>query len=197
MLPAIGILLATAALAGPGCAKKQPQPPAVSQELVIRKAVWGDFRGQATADVTKIVASMVENNALRVEANPRVLGDPAEGQFKYLWVEWSKGGVVARKRVDEGKTLVIRADERPVAQRLVIRQGLYGNLAAGKTVDVTAMVAAMVEDNTLSVTPRNAMFGDPAKGQAKQLRVEYTFDGVAKSKTVDEWRPLTISVSGQ
>lgn len=197
LLPAIGLLLAvTATLA---CTKKQPQPapPMAPQKLVIRKAVWGDYWGEATADVTKIVTGMVENNALRVEANTRVLGDPADGRVKYLWVEWSKGGVVSRKRADENKTLVIRADERPVAQRLIVLKSLYGNLAAGKTVDVTVMIAGMVEDNTLSVMPRNGMFGDPAKGQAKQLKVDYTFDGVAKSKTADEWQPLTISASGQ
>jgi hypothetical protein len=197
LLPTVALLLTMAALAASGCTKKQPPaaPPIQDNKLVIVKAVWGDSRGEAAADVTQLVAGMVKDNALSVPANKRLLGDPAEGKIKYLWVKWSKGGVVARKRADEGKTLEIRRDERPVPMRLVVRKSIYGDLAAGKTEDVTAIVAGLVEDNVLSLTPSNALFGDPFKGQAKQLRVDYTFDGVAKSRIADEKHPLLISES--
>jgi hypothetical protein len=199
MLQAIAVLLTIAVMAAPGCTgKKAPaSPPVDPNKLVIVKAVWGDFRGIATADVTQAIKGMVKDNALRVEADAGIFGDPAIGKLKYLRLEWSKGGVVARRRALEGETIAIRADERPAPVRLEIRKAVYGNLAGGKTEDVTDMVAAMVVANTLTVTPSNATFGDPAEGQFKQLRVDYTFDGVAKSKTVDEKQPLSISGTGQ
>ena len=148
-------------------------------------------------DVTKIVAGLVKNNALQVLATARILGEPADFKLKHLRVEWSKGGVIAKKHTRENETLTIAADEKPVPIRLIVRKAIYGDVAGGTTKDVTTNVADMVKDNTLSITPGNALFGDPTKGQAKQLSVDYTFDGAAKSKTGDEGQPFTISATGQ
>jgi hypothetical protein len=171
--------------------------PAEANKLVIVKAVWGDMGNEHMVDVTPVVAGLVKNNALEVRATARVLGDPADFKLKHLRVEWSKGGIVAKKYARENETLTIAADEKPVPIRLVVRKASYGNVAGGETKDVTMNVGDLVKDNTLSITPTNGLFGDPTKGQAKQLKVDYTFDGVAKSKTVDEGQPLTISATGQ
>jgi hypothetical protein len=182
-----------------GCkGKKAPElSSAEASKLVIVKAVWGDMQDEHMVDVTKIVAGLVKNNALQVAATARVLGDPADFKLKHLRVEWSKGGIVAKKHARENETLTIAADEKPVPIRLVVRKASYGDVASGETRDVTMNVADLVKDNTLSITPGNALFGDPAKGQSKQLSVDYTFDGVAKSKTAYEGQPLTISATGQ
>jgi hypothetical protein len=166
-------------------------------QLVIVKATWGATSGPGKADVTKLVAGLVQGNGLRIEASPRVLGDPADLKLKQLRVEWSRGGVVGARIVSEGETFNIGATEKPVPIRTVVTKAVYGNLASGKTVDVTPLLAEWVTDNVLSVTPTNQLFGDPAAGQAKQLRVDYTFDGVAKSKTANENEPLTISAEGE
>jgi hypothetical protein len=41
------------------------------------------------------------------------------------------------------------------------------------------------------------LFGDPAAGQPKQLRVDYTFDVVARSKAANENESLIISADGR
>lgn len=194
-LASAAVLLTIAGTLAPGC-KSKSVPKPVDHPLVIVKAVWGDMFDEHTVDVTKIVAGLVKDNALRLEAKSKLLGDPADFKLKHLRVEWSKGGVVAKKHAMENETLTIAAGEQPVPIRLVIRKAIYGNLASQKTRDVTSNVADFVKDNTLSITPINALFGDPAKGQAKQLSVDYTFDGVAKSKIADETHPLTISAAG-
>jgi hypothetical protein len=198
-LGATAIFLALTAAVTPACKgrKAAELPSADANKLIVVKALWGDLLDDQTSDVTKIVAGMVKDNALRVNAVAQVLGDPAKVKLKQLRVDWSRGGVPGRKRVLEGETLTIGADEKPVPVRLVVRKAVYGNFTSGKTTDVTKQVADMVKDNALGVTPTNALFGDPAQGQTKELRLDYTFDGVAKSKSTAERQPLIISDSGQ
>jgi hypothetical protein len=183
------VLLTMAGAFAPGCKAKKAVD---DNKLVIVKAAWGDLRNEQTADVTPIVAGMVKDNALSVEASAGVLGEPANLKVKHLRVEWSKGGVVAKRRVMERETLTIRADEKPMPTRLVVRKAIYGNVATGKTADVTKIVAEMVSDNTLSVTPSNGLFGDPASFQTKHLHLDYTLDGVAKSKVAGENEQLRL-----
>jgi len=82
------------------------------------------------------------------------------------------------------------------AARLVIVKAVFGDLPSGRSVDVTKKVAKMVKDGALSVTATTANFTDPAVGVFKKLRVDYIFNGVSKSKTVDENQTLTISAAG-
>ncbi|MFI5381470.1 MAG: tetratricopeptide repeat protein [Tepidisphaerales bacterium] len=81
------------------------------------------------------------------------------------------------------------------AGKLVIVKAVYGDLPDGAKTDVTEKVAAMVKDNALSVFAGNDNFGDPAGGVAKKLRVVFTIDGVAASKTVDAGETLTIAAA--
>jgi len=185
-------------LAASGCrGKSPPAPKADPNQLVIVKATWGARHKGAPKDVTKDVAELVKDNALKVPAATAFFGDPADLEIKQLRVTWSKGGVVAEKHATEGETLVIGATEKPVRVRTVITKAIYGNLQSGKTTDVTLRVADMVKDNALSLTPNNTLFGDPAPIQLKQLQVDYTVDGKPFSKTVSENETLTISPGGQ
>ena len=86
--------------------------------------------------------------------------------------------------------------DAPVA-KLVIVKAVYGDLPDGDKMDVTNKVKAMVKDGALSVEANNDNFGDPAEGVVKKLKVDYTFEGKAKSKTVDEGETLTISDKGE
>jgi hypothetical protein len=177
--------------------KSKPAPPPEPAKLVIIKATWGATDDSASADVTNRVTELVKDNALEVQAISQVFGDPAAFKMKELRVEYTKGGVFAKKRASENDTLRIPVDEKPVPIRLVIRKALYGNLESEMTADVTKRVGDLVVDNALTVTPTNGLFGDPAPFKAKELRVDYTFDGVEKSKRAVENMPLTISASGQ
>jgi len=84
-------------------------------------------------------------------------------------------------------------EARPVAGKVVIRRAVYGDLPGGASIDVTKKVAAIVRAGSLSVEASNSNFGDPARGVAKKLRVEYTVDGRLETKTVNEGETLTIT----
>jgi len=87
------------------------------------------------------------------------------------------------------------ADAAPrKAPKLEIRKAVYGVLSRpdGGKVDVTAKLADQVKDGRLEVTAGNGIAGDPATGIVKELRVEYIFDGVAKSITVAENETLRL-----
>ena len=52
--------------------------------------------------------------------------------------------------------------------------------------DVTDKVAALVGAGELSIPANNATFGDPTYLHVKRLRVEYTIDGQAQTRVVEE-----------
>ena len=81
--------------------------------------------------------------------------------------------------------------------QLVIVNAVYGNLSdPAATTNVTKIVAALVNDNTLNFHIDNEAFGgDPAEGLPKQLKVDYTIDGVAGTKTVSEGSRLRLSAN--
>ena len=88
------------------------------------------------------------------------------------------------------------AGSRPAAGNIAIIKGEYGAMPSGPSRDVTKKVAALVKGGALGVDASNDNFGDPAVGTVKKLTVDYTFDGAAKSKTVNENETLTISATG-
>jgi hypothetical protein len=93
------------------------------------------------------------------------------------------------------------AEPAPATQKasgkLVIVKAVYGDLPDGAKTDVTDKVKDMVKDGVLSVDATNDNFGDPAEGIVKKLKVDYTFDGKEKSKTVEENETLTVSNTGE
>jgi len=73
--------------------------------------------------------------------------------------------------------------------KVEIIKAVYGVFAVAEetgVVDVTAKVAALVRDGTLSVSASNELAGDPAGDIVKQMRVEYTYNDKPFTKTVDE-----------
>lgn len=68
---------------------------------------------------------------------------------------------------------------------------------AAKTVDVTEKVAAEVKGNTLSLVAGNDLFGEPAEGEAKTLRVQYTAGDKTLTAMVPEGRSLTITLPAE
>lgn len=73
---------------------------------------------------------------------------------------------------------------------LEITHATYGN--GTKLADITTKLRAAVTDGALSVKADNSLAGDPAPGEGKELRVEYTLDGIAKSAIVAESGSLAI-----
>ncbi|HYG77713.1 MAG TPA: c-type cytochrome [Planctomycetota bacterium] len=62
-----------------------------------------------------------------------------------------------------------------------------------KQADVTAKVAAEVKNNKLSIKADNELFGDPAQGTPKKLRVEYAVGDESLAKTCAEGETIEIS----
>jgi hypothetical protein len=160
--------------------------------LVIVKATYGDLPDGDKSDVTAKVAAMLKDDTLNVEATNDNFDDPAAGVAKKLKVDYTLDDKPGSKTVNEGETLYVSAHP----SKLVIVKAIYGDLPEGAKTDVTEKVAAKAVGDTLSIKASNDLFGDPADGVQKKLKVDYTFDGKQKSKTVDEDETLTISDSG-
>ena len=158
-------------------------------KLIVVRAEFGDLDSGNALDVTAKVIAMVRDNSPSADATPANFGNPPGTGPRKLKVGYTIDGIYRSKTVDEGETL-------DISTRLVIRKAVYGKLPEGPSADVTDEVAALVSRNTLSVKATNENFGDAAQGVVKSLRVDYTFDGVEKSKTVNENQTLTISGRG-
>jgi HEAT repeat protein len=83
----------------------------------------------------------------------------------------------------------------PARGNVVIVKAEYGKLPEGPSADVTKKVAELVKAGALAVEASNGNFGDPAYGIGKTLRVDYTVNGVAVSKTVAENETLTLTAT--
>jgi len=80
------------------------------------------------------------------------------------------------------------------APGLVITKAVYGDLSStDTTIDVTKQLAAMVQDNTLTVVVDGNTFEDPASGETKELRVDFTIDGMPGTKIIYEHGTMKIS----
>ena len=69
--------------------------------------------------------------------------------------------------------------------------------SAGGTVDVTSQLKAAVKNNALSVVVGNDIAGDPAYNTVKSLRIEYSIDGVKRTRTLAEKETLRIPEAGE
>ena len=174
-------------------AEPSPAAPGPAPQLVIVKAVYGNLPNGPQVDVTAKLAGMIRDNALSVEVSNDVFGDPAEGAGKKLRVDYTLGGVARSRTLAEDEVLSLPQEPRPLVGKLVVVKAVYGVLTGTEVTDVTAKVAALVKDNALTVAATNETFDDPAPGQFKRLRVDYTVDGVARTKSVGENRTLTLS----
>jgi len=82
--------------------------PAVPKaRLVIKRAVYGDIANGDVIDVTKILAKMVKDDALSVDATNANFTDPAVGVVKTLEVVYYFNGKKKFKTVNENETLTI------------------------------------------------------------------------------------------
>lgn len=173
--------------------ESQPTPidPHHIPVLVITKAVYGDLPNGASADVTTKVAGMVMDNTLTVDATNDNFGDSAPNIVKSLRVDYTLDGIAYTRLVHENAAMHITGPPK-----LIVTKAVYGDLPNGPSTDVTAKVAALVDNDQLTVAANNDNFGDPAVGTDKTLRVNYRFENQEKFKTALENETLTISNTG-
>jgi hypothetical protein len=87
--------------------------------------------------------------------------------------------------------LALEPVKRDAGTHLVIRNAVYGDLANDAVVDVTQKVTDWIEES-LPIQATAEDWGDPANGVEKQLKVDYTLDGVDRTITIDEGQFLMI-----
>ena len=159
-------------------------------ELQITKAAYGYFApaGQSFRDVTEPVKALVAKGTLEIPANNDFAGDdPAPNIPKQLRVEFTLNG-------QPGSEVASENDELSLPPAAVVTKAVYGKLVTeDQTMDVTGQLAALVKDGELQVRADNTLTGrDPANNTPKELRVEYSLNGVAKRSTVPENKMLTL-----
>ncbi len=83
--------------------------------------------------------------------------------------------------------------------KLEVRKAVYGVLAVEQpdVADVTAVLARLLRNGTLTVKADNTLAGDPAPNVVKQLQVDYTLDGQSLSKTIEENQTLKLPEDGR
>ena len=97
------------------------------------------------------------------------------GDWSAKWIDTSTPGAAAAKLP------------------LVVRRAAYEAVEGDGSLDVTAALAGLVKDNSLSVTVNNQTFGsDPAVNRVKRLRVDYELNGKSLQKEVNEGQTLTL-----
>jgi hypothetical protein len=166
--------------------------PAWSEDgVVIEEAIYGDFEKSATTDVTEIVANQVKEGAVRLEAENSLLSDPAKGSSKKLQVRYRFQGETSELTIDEGETLLLPPPK--LEGDVKILEALYGVFPVGEKYSVLRDVSAKLQDGKLEIEVSNDMFGDPAPGEFKKLRVVYSIGDVKLTKSVYEGGTLKIA----
>ena len=84
---------------------------------------------------------------------------------------------------------------RTPSGNIVVQKAVYGALPDGPSADVTEKVIQMVASGAMTVGASNANFGDPAPDIVKQLRVDFTENGRARSDAVPENQTLTLTTT--
>ncbi|MCA8991287.1 MAG: hypothetical protein KDA69_01765 [Planctomycetaceae bacterium] len=160
------------------------------QTLTIKKATYGDHKEKQTVDVTSKVSAQVKEGKVRLVVWNDLFGEPAEGVRKSLQLEYELDGKPGKLEVYEGDTLLI--PQPKLEGKLAIVSAHYG-IIPDYTYDVTTDVKRYLEDNKLSVEVSNDLFGDPASGEFKWLKVVYRIGDVELIKQAWEGQTLNIN----
>src|ERR1035437_5740329 len=94
------------------------------------------------------------------------------------------------------KVPVAEAGSATSAAKLEIQRAVYGATGGGSA-DATANLMALIQSGRKSIVVNNDLAGgsDPASGQVKQLHIEYTVDGKARTLWVDEGKTFTYTAN--
>ncbi len=161
-------------------------------DLQIQHADYGYFapKTHPWIDVTDKVKALVAGGTRVIPADNDFAGDdPAVNIVKQLRVQYSLNG--SNQIVEAGED-----DSLTLPESATVIQALYGKLdmaASNRVVDVTEKLASLVDHGRLSVNVNSDLAGsDPALMTPKELRVDYTLNGVAKHITVPENEMLVL-----
>ncbi|MGH7978315.1 MAG: glycosylhydrolase-like jelly roll fold domain-containing protein, partial [Limisphaerales bacterium] len=164
--------------------------PLKRTDLRILRAAYGYFAPEAPAwiDVTKKVQSLAVGGINLIPANNDFAGDdPAPDIPKQLRVEYALNGGDKTLEVGEGKSLT-------VPRSATVIKAIYGALdMTNRSVDLTEKLESLVKEGRLIARANNTLAGgDPADLAPKELRVDYSLNGVVKRVTVPENQMLVL-----
>ena len=173
-------------------------------QLRILFAQYGE--GSKQSDVTAMLNSRIQNDALSLAVNNSTMGvDPSMGKVKALKVTYQWQGQTFETRVAEDALLTLpdpqqsapNRDQATILDRITGRNALkivsaqYG--AKNKFNDVRALLEQKMVNNAVSIVVNNqTMGGDPIVATKKSLKVTYQWLGRSTDVTVDEDGTLNI-----
>jgi hypothetical protein len=180
-------------------APKVTVEPEKTAELRILKAAYGAFASHEPKwlDVTDEVKSLVADGTHEIPAENDMAGDdPAPNIVKELRIKFRVNGQERTVSVKEGQKATLHTGSEIVEARYgELRQSSSG---VDRTVDVTAKLNRLIKGGQLNVSADNALAGnDPAGQVPKELRVEYSLDGVVKNAVAQENETLALPDTGQ
>jgi hypothetical protein len=166
----------------------------MSTGITIVRAVYG--AGSATTDVTKTVASLVSDGALKFTVSPLTLNasDPAPGQVKTLTLTYTiNGGSNNTSTTTDNNVVSIDAPPATNASGLQIVKAEYGY--TGNFTDVTDSIQNQVNNGEINikVSPSSAGIPDPNPNKQKELHVEYTINGKKSSDSIKDGSSFKLS----
>ena len=156
--------------------------------------ILGAFYG--LKDVTDIVRASVSRRRLSVSASSGVFGDGWPAVRKTLHVVYQYGGHKPQMATaTENQLLHIEYDPgAPAGQALPEPRALNVIAAAYGPVDVTAQVAALVNNASLSFTADSKTFGDTWPAAVKSFSMVYGWGAAAlASVNVPEGTPISLT----
>lgn len=165
---------------------------AAEPKIEITSATYGVLPGGPSTDVKDLIARRIKEGQVRIEIANDLFGDPAPQQGKKLKVDYKVDGVEHSVTLPEGDLLLI--PEPALKGEIQILKAEYGDLDTGTVYDVTDDVKSRLKDGVVEVEVNNDVFGDPASGIFKQLRVVYKIGDVELVKRTYEGGTLKISL---
>jgi hypothetical protein len=138
----------------------------------LQNAAW-------TGDFSRLDGHQTEtlNNHERQADFRRVV----DGTVYHASLSWSMGGKLAATAGNERKQLVIKKAE-------------YGG--QDRWLEVTGKVAARVANDGIAITPDFTWLGDPLPGQAKRLKLTYSWGGEEKSAEIADNKSFVLRNGG-
>lgn len=117
-----------------------------------------------------------------------------------IWLGPSGSVFVVFRADANAKTVAHVAAVKPPASieaerrlpKIRVQKAAYEAVDGTGGADVTAKVAAAVDQGETEILASNGLFGDPTLNHVKRLRVDYTLDGTPASKTVAENATLVL-----
>lgn len=137
-----------------------------------------------TVDVTQVIKQQYTGGTTKFLASNKLVGDPAPGERKYLYMVWRSGSATYSAVIGEDDSRGISLSPAPASPRDIIYAG-YG--VWNQTQNVTTQMQESAASGVTKFTASNQwVAGDPAVGERKYLYIVWQENNSTKSGVVGE-----------